>query len=135
MIILDLDVDDVYNAVELATFREQICRVFIFSDGSRDITQDSKRAPSQTLSKQRSSQVMTTSATVDICCQRSGARFNLRFRSSICSKPLAVYLGASSQTARTSQEHKHEQSRIFIVELLVNVIVWCTKLVDVGLVH
>lgn len=46
--------------------------------------------PSHTASKQRSSQVNTTSTTVLVSCQRSGANFMRLFRSSICKRPLAV---------------------------------------------
>ena len=46
--------------------------------------------PSHTASKQRSSHVNTTSTTVLVSCQRSGANFMFLFRSSICKRPLAV---------------------------------------------
>ena len=58
--------------------------------------------PSQTASKHRSSHVMTISATVFVSCHRSGASLILRFLSSICSRPFAVYLRSHPGQPTTS---------------------------------
>lgn len=84
--------------------------------------------PSHTASKHRSSQVIITSYRSLFSCHRSGAGLICRFRSSIFSKPLAVYLPL------TTFFYLELQARILFLEFLEDCVVWSTKRIYIGFV-
>jgi hypothetical protein len=92
VVIFDFYIDDMNWPVELAPSCQQIWKEGIGASGSET---NLECVPSQTASKHRSSQVITTSATMWLSCHRSGAGFIRLFRSNICNNPLAVYLSGN----------------------------------------
>lgn len=90
MVVFNLDIDDMNRLIEFATATEQVWENISVSYEFNNRCQ--RHPPSQTASKQRSSHVITTSATVLLSCHRSGASFIRLLRSSIWRSPFAVYL-------------------------------------------
>ena len=87
VIVFDFHIDNMHRSIQFLPTAQQIlymCEFFFIARQTKIVY-----APSQTLSKQRSSHVITTSETRRHSCQRSGADLMCRLRSNIGKSPLA----------------------------------------------